>query len=212
MMPLAVLPDLNAFINMGLRPFFAWFLNKYPLKESILLAFIELAGLGEGRGVELPSQNRKSKPTSSLPLLETHRCPHPCEWVGWDEEAPGPWHNIGKQTHGAGMPGIWPEETARTTTPPFLFVLLDVLLLCRGEKPGISAGFFLGKVSVYFLLGELTTYNSRVWDSFPLVPSITGFVGKRLSNSILSFHQPLKFHYYNSCLCSTLLPSFWILV
>lgn len=82
------------------------------------------------------------------------------------------------------MPGIWPEETSRTRTPPSLFISLDIFLFCREAWdfcPLLShTGVFLGTVLVDFPLGELTTYGSRAWASFPLVPYIINFPGKEL--------------------------------
>lgn len=148
MTPLAVPPDLNGFINMDLRPLFAWFLHKYPLKEPISFAFLELAGLGQGRGVEQPSQSRKRQACQQhLPRRpgdpQTHGRPSSALVCvsGWGMGVRG---NTALAEHrktvlGAGVPGIWPEETAGTITYPSPFVPLDVLLFCEAGKPVISA-------------------------------------------------------------------------
>lgn len=108
MTPLAVPPDLNGFINMDLRALFAWFLHKYPLKEPISFAFLELAGLGQGRGVEQPSQSRKRqacqqhlprRPTDPRAALFSARL---CEWVGDGSERQ---HGPGRTQENS--PGSW---------------------------------------------------------------------------------------------------------
>lgn len=75
MTPLAVLPNLNEFINMDLKPLFAWFLHKYPLKESISFIFLEPAGLGQGRGcgAAFAEQEQAGLPAAFTP--ETHWWP-----------------------------------------------------------------------------------------------------------------------------------------
>lgn len=143
MTPLAVLPDLNGFINMDLRPLFAWFLHKYPLKEPISLAFVELAGLGQGRGCGAASTEQEEAGLPAAFTPETHRRPSSVLLCvsGWGMGARS---NTGLAEHrqtdlGEGMPGIWPEETAGTITYPSPFVPLDVLLFCEAGKPVISA-------------------------------------------------------------------------
>lgn len=95
----------------------------------------------------------------------------------------GAWHGTGKQIREAGTPGIRPEEAARTTTPPSLFVSFDVLL--SEEQGGLGfcplpshTGFFTGEVPAAFPFRESTICGSRGLVSFTLVSYIIDCTGK----------------------------------
>lgn len=93
-------------------------------------------------GVELPSQSRRrqasQQPSSPPPALQAALI-HVSGWEWGREKQQGPGTTQANRLRGPGMPGIWPEETAKTTTPLSLVIPLDVLLFCRTGRPGISA-------------------------------------------------------------------------
>lgn len=106
------------------------------------MASIQLVGVERARGVDLPSQSRRrqaSQQTSFPPPALQAALIHVSGWEWGREKQQGLGTTQANRHWGPGMPGIWPEETARTTTPLSFFIPLDVLLFHRTGRPGISA-------------------------------------------------------------------------